>query len=315
MLVASIPSPSQSYLELGPLTIRAYGLMIALGVIAAVWLSQKRWEAHGGNRDDITSLAMWCVPAGLIGARVYHVLTDWRFDEGWAEPFKLWEGGLGIPGGMAAGVLVGVWIIHRRSWDRPNMVDAIVPGLPLAQAVGRWGNWFNQELFGGPSDLPWALEIDQRHAPRDYSGVETFHPTFLYESLWNFGLVLFLIWVDKTKKLRTGGLLAVYALGYLIIRLWLETVRVDHATEIAGIRVNIWMSIVGIVIAGGWLLLRGRRPNSDPVVDADGDPEVPDDPDGDPPGDPDGDPDALGDEAVSPDVDSEVRAEGRTVES
>ncbi len=264
MFVASIPSPSQSYLEIGPLSIRVYGLMIALGVIAAVWLSQRRWEARGGSRDDVTSLAVWCVPAGLIGSRVYHVLTDWRFDEGWAEPFKLWEGGLGIPGGMAAGVLTGVWIIHRRSWDRPNLIDAIVPGLPLAQAIGRWGNWFNQELFGGPSDLPWALEIDERHAAASgYSGVETFHPTFLYESLWNFGLVLFLIWVDRTKKLRAGALLAVYALGYLLIRLWLETVRVDPATEIAGVRVNIWMSVVGILIAAGWLLLRGRRPQDD----------------------------------------------------
>lgn len=264
MLVASIPSPSQSYIELGPLSIRAYGLMIALGVVAAVWLSQKRWAARGGDRDDITSLAMWCVPAGLIGSRVYHVLTDWRFDEGWATPFKLWEGGLGIPGGMAAGVLVGIWLIHRRSWDRPDMVDAIVPGLPLAQAIGRWGNWFNQELFGGPTDLPWALEIDQQHAAaRGYSEFETFHPTFLYESLWNFGLVLFLIWIDKTKKLRTGALLAVYALGYLTVRLWLETVRVDHATEIAGVRINIWVSIIGIAIAGGWLLLRGRRPEAE----------------------------------------------------
>lgn len=280
MLLTSIPSPSQSYLEIGPLSIRAYGLMIALGVIAAVWLSQRRWEARGGSRDDVTSLALWCVPAGLIGARVYHVLTDWRFDEGWAEPFKLWEGGLGIPGGMAAGVLTGVWIIHRRSWDRPNLVDAIVPGLPLAQAIGRWGNWFNQELFGRPSDLPWALEIDERNAAASgYSGVETFHPTFLYESLWNFGLVLFLIWADRTRKLRAGALLAVYALGYLLIRLWLETVRVDSATEIAGVRVNIWMSLVGIVVAGGWLLLRGRRPQDDAPQahdsreDADGDPE------------------------------------------
>ena len=270
MFVASIPSPSQSHFEFGPLSIRAYGLMIALGVIAAVWLSQKRWAQRGGDRDDITSLAMWCVPAGLIGARLYHVLTDWRFDEGWATPFKVWEGGLGIPGGMAAGVLVGVWIIHRRSWDRPNLVDAIVPGLPLAQAIGRWGNWFNQELFGGPTDLPWALEIDQRHAAaRGYSGVETFHPTFLYESLWNFGLVLFLIWIDRTKKLRSGALLAVYALGYLTVRLWLETVRVDHATEIAGVRINIWMSIIGIGIAGCWLLLRGRRPTEESEAELD----------------------------------------------
>ncbi|MCQ3815212.1 MAG: prolipoprotein diacylglyceryl transferase [Acidimicrobiia bacterium] len=258
MVFASIPSPSAGEFELGPLTIRAYGVMIALGVVAAVWLSRSRWHARGGDRDDITALAMWCVPAGLVGARIYHVVTDWRFSDGWAEPFKIWTGGLGIPGGMAAGILMGVWIIHRRSWDRPNLIDAIVPGLPLAQAIGRWGNWFNQELYGGPTDLPWALQVND--------SAETVHPTFLYESLWNFGLVGFLIWVDKTKKLRSGSLLAVYVLGYLSVRLWLETVRVDAATEIAGLRVNIWMSIIGIVLASVWLVVRGHRPTIENIA-------------------------------------------------
>ncbi len=264
--MASIPSPAQSYIELGPLTIRAYGLMIALGVIAAVWLSRRRWAARGGNPDDVSTLALWCVPAGLIGARLYHVLTDWRFDEGWLTPFKVWEGGLGIPGGMAAGVLCGLWIIKHRSWDRNGLVDAIVPALPLAQAIGRWGNWFNQELFGGPSNLPWALEIDEsKAAATGYSGVETFHPTFLYESLWNLALVMVLIWVDRSKKLREGSLLAVYVLGYLVARLWLEILRVDPATEIAGARVNIWVSIIGIMLASAWLLLRARPAHADQV--------------------------------------------------
>lgn len=258
--VASIPSPSSESIELGPLTLRAYGLMIALGVVAAVWLSQRRWENRGGNADDITTIAMWAVPAGLVGSRIYHVVTDWRFDEGWAEPFKLWEGGLGIPGGMAAGILVGLWVIHRRGWDRPALLDAIVPSLPLAQAIGRWGNWFNQELFGSPSDLPWAVEIDPVHAAeRGHPGVETFHPTFLYESLWNFGLVLFLVWFDRRRRIRKGSLLAVYVLGYSVARLWLETVRIDFASEIAGVRVNIWMSLVGIVASVAWLATKGRR--------------------------------------------------------
>ena len=270
-MLASIPSPSSSVIELGPLTLRAYGLMIALGVVAAVWLAQKRWSARGGDPDDISTLALWAVPAGLIGARLYHVLTDWRFDEGWAEPFKIWEGGLGIPGGMAAGVLVGLWVIRRNGWDQAKMLDAVVPGLPLAQAIGRWGNWFNQELFGGPSDLPWAVEIDPEYAAdAGHAGVETFHPTFLYESLWNFGLTLALIAIDRTGKLRRGGLLAVYVVGYLVARLWLETIRIDPATEVGGVRINIWMSIIGIAIAGGWLLLRGRRPE-DQVDDADDD--------------------------------------------
>ena len=264
MIFASIPSPSSGALELGPLTIRAYGLMIAFGVIAAVWLAQKRWAERGGDSDDIVTIAMWAVPAGLIGARLYHVITDWRFDEGWATPFEIWEGGLGIPGGIAAGVIVGIWVIHRNSWDRPRLLDAIVPALPLAQAIGRWGNWFNQELFGGPSDLPWAVEIDAVNAAeRGHPGVETFHPTFLYEALWNIGLVMFLIWLDRLGKIRRGSLLAVYVLGYFIARLWLETVRIDHATEIGGVRINIWVSLIGIGLAGAWLMLRGRRGSDD----------------------------------------------------
>ncbi|MDG2029057.1 MAG: prolipoprotein diacylglyceryl transferase [Acidimicrobiales bacterium] len=258
MLLASFPSPSSEAIELGPLTLRAYGLAIAFGVLAAVWLAQKRWAADGGDPDDIGTIAMWAVPAGLIGSRIYHVLTDWRFDEGWAEPFKIWEGGLGIPGGMAAGVIVGVWVINRNGWDRGRLLDACVPALPLAQAIGRIGNWFNQELFGRPTDLPWAVEIAPEHRPDEHLLEETFHPTFAYEAAWNLGLVLFLIWVGKTKKLKSGALLAVYAVGYLVARIWLETVRIDPATEIAGVRVNIWMSIVGIAVAGAWLLLRGR---------------------------------------------------------
>jgi prolipoprotein diacylglyceryl transferase len=263
VILASFPSPSSEAIELGPLTLRAYGLAIAFGVLAAVWLGQKRWTAVGGDPDDISRIAMWAVPAGLIGARLYHVLTDWRFDEGFAAPFKIWEGGLGIPGGMAAGVIVGLWVVRRNGWDQGKLLDAVVPGLPLAQAIGRIGNWFNQELFGGPTDLPWAVEIDVEHRPEEYLTAETFHPTFLYEAVWNLGLVVFLIWLGATRRLRSGALLAVYVVGYLVARLWLETVRVDPATEIAGVRVNIWMSIVGIALAGGWLLLRGRRPDSD----------------------------------------------------
>ena len=264
MIFASFPSPPSESIELGPLTLRAYGLAIALGVLAGVWLAQKRWKATGGDPEDISRIAMWAVPAGLVGARLYHVITDWRFDEGWAEPFKIWEGGLGIPGGIAAGVLMALWIIHREGLDRPRLLDAAVPSLPLAQAIGRLGNWFNQELFGGPTDLPWAVEIDPENRPARYLDAETFHPTFLYEALWNLALVVFIIWVGKTRRVRTGALLAVYVVGYLTARLWLETVRVDPATEIAGVRINIWVSLIGIAVAGGWLLLRGRPGSDDP---------------------------------------------------
>ncbi|MDW3221041.1 MAG: prolipoprotein diacylglyceryl transferase [Acidimicrobiales bacterium] len=264
MIFASLPSPPSEAFELGPLTLRVYGLAIALGVLAAVWLAQRRWSAAGGDPDDISRIAMWAVPAGLVGARLYHVVTDWRFDEGVAEPFKIWEGGLGIPGGMAAGILVGLYFIRREGWDRPTLLDAVVPALPLAQAIGRIGNWFNQELFGGPTDLPWAVEIDPEHRPAEFANSEAFHPTFLYESLWNLGLVALLIWIGATGRLRKGALLAVYIVGYLTARLWLETIRVDPATELAGIRINIWMSVAGIIVAGGWLLRNGRP--ADPVT-------------------------------------------------
>lgn len=263
-MLALIPSPSSSVIELGPLTLRAYGLMIALGVVAGVWLAQKRWEARGGDIDDVTSMAMWAVPAGLIGARFYHVVTDWRFDEGWLVPFKVWEGGLGIPGGMAAGIFAALWYIKRKGLNRAEVLDAFVPGLPLAQAIGRWGNWFNQELFGGPSNLPWAVEIKpQLAAEAGHPGVSTFHPTFLYESLWNLGLVVFLIWLDGKRVVKRGSLIAVYILGYLTARLWLETVRIDPATRIGGVRINIWMSVIGIVLSAAWLYFRGRVSDSD----------------------------------------------------
>lgn len=263
MLFASFPSPPSEAIELGPLTLRAYGLMIAFGVVAGVWLAQKRWVAKGGHPDDVSTIAMWAVPAGLIGARIYHVLTDWRFDEGFWAPFKIWEGGLGIPGGMAAGIIMAIVVIQRNGWDRPGLLDAAMPSLPLAQAIGRIGNWFNQELFGGPTDLPWGVEIDPEHRPAEYLDAEAFHPTFLYEALWNLGLAGVLIWAGSTGKLRRGALLPLYVLGYLVARLWLETIRTDPATEIGGVRINIWMSIIGIVIAGGWLLWRGRADDSE----------------------------------------------------
>ncbi|MEQ8840352.1 MAG: prolipoprotein diacylglyceryl transferase [Acidimicrobiales bacterium] len=263
LTLASFPSPPSEAIELGPLSLRAYGLAIAFGVLAGVWLAQKRWAAVGGDPDDVATIAMWAVPAGLVGARVYHVFTDWRFDDGIVEVFKIWEGGLGIPGGIAGGVLMALWVIRREGYDRSKMLDAATPALPLAQAIGRIGNWFNQELFGGPTDLPWAVEIDPEYRPDEYPDVTTFHPTFLYEALWNLGLVVFLIWLGTTKRLRTGALLAVYVVGYLSARLWLETVRIDEATEIGGVRINIWMSIIGIVVAGAYLLLRGRPVSGD----------------------------------------------------
>jgi prolipoprotein diacylglyceryl transferase len=261
MLLSSIPSPGRSVIELGPLDLRAYGLMIAFGVLAAVWLAQKRWSAVGGGPDDVSAIAMWAVPAGLVGARLYHVATDWRSFEGrWGDVIKIWEGGLGIPGGMALGLAVGLWVVQDRGWDRSKLLDAVVPALPLAQAIGRWGNWFNQELFGKPTDLPWAIEVDPNVAviPTEYSGQVLFHPTFLYESLWNFALVAVLLWVGKKQLLRPGRLIYAYLLGYGVGRLWIEALRIDTASRVFGQRINIWiMSIV--ILAGIVGIVTGRQ--------------------------------------------------------
>ncbi|MXV99379.1 MAG: prolipoprotein diacylglyceryl transferase [Acidimicrobiaceae bacterium] len=273
--MASIPSPPRNGLSLGPLDLRAYGVMIALGVVAAVWLSRRRWEARGGDPDQISRIALWAVPAGLIGARLYHVITDWKKFQsaGWLEVFAIWNGGLGIPGGMAAGILVGVWMARRQHMNQGEVIAAVVPGLPLAQAIGRLGNWFNQELFGSPTDLPWGLEIDAAHRPAEYLDVATFHPTFLYEAVWNLLLCGLLVIIDRRRVRRAvpalvtdprrvsrpGSLLAVYTLGYGLGRLWIEAVRIDPASLLLGVRVNIWMSLVLIVASALYLLwVRGR---------------------------------------------------------
>ena len=256
VLLAAIPSPSSN--RLGPF--HMYGLMIALGVIAAVELGRRRWRERGGDPDDVYAIAFLAVPAGLVGARLYHVLTDWRSFEGrWLDAFKIWQGGLGIPGGMALGIAVGVWVAHRRGWRLSVGLDALVPGLPLAQAIGRLGNWWNQELFGRPSTLPWAVEIDIVHRPLQYIGYSTFQPTFLYEMLWNLALCGFLLWVDRRRVLRPGNLLPLYVGIYFVGRLWIEALRVDAASTIGPFRVNIWLSIIGIVGATIVLAVRGLR--------------------------------------------------------
>lgn len=259
MVPASLPSPSSGTIELGPLNLTAYGLMIALGVVAAVWLAQRRWAARGGDPDDIVTIAMWAVPAGLVGARLYHVITDWqRFRGEWLDALKIWEGGLGIPGGIALGTAVGLIVARRLGIRLPVILDAAVPALPLAQAIGRWGNWWNQELFGRPTDLPWGLEIDPANRPPEHADAATFHPTFLYESLWNLALVGLLVWVDRRGLLARGYLFALYAAGYGVGRLVMEWLRVDEASLVAGVRVNVWVSLA-LVVVGGALVVRGWR--------------------------------------------------------
>ena len=260
-LLSYIPAPASGS---DPWTrrFRLYGIMIALGVIACLELARHRWRQRGGDPEDMSSVALWAVPFGLIGARLYHVITDnqlyrghWfdnPFAPGTQSPLDVLNGGLGIPGGLLLGGLAGAWAARRRGMRLGPALDAVAPGLPLAQAIGRLGNYFNQELFGRPTDVPWALEVSPEYRPYEYADYATFHPTFLYEALWNLGLVGALIWIDKRHRLRPGRLFMLYVAGYFAGRLWVEALRSDSANTILGLRVNTWTSVlvVGVVVLG-----------------------------------------------------------------
>ena len=265
-ILAYIPSPSQGVWHLGPIPLRAYALFIIVGIVAALVLGDRRWEARGGQRGVIYDIALWAVPFGLVGGRLYHVMTDWRtyFGDdgaGVAGALRIWDGGLGIWGAVALGG-VGAWIgCRQHGIPLPAFGDAIAPGIVLAQAIGRLGNYFNQELYGRPTTLPWGLEIFER---RDVNGaldslngvstgqlVEVVHPTFLYELLWNVLIFAALIWIDKRFKIGHGRLFAMYVAGYCLGRFWVELMRSDVATHIAGIRVNSFTStfvFIGAVV-------------------------------------------------------------------
>jgi prolipoprotein diacylglyceryl transferase len=261
-VLGSLPSPSDNAISIGPLNLRAYGLMIALGVIAGVWLMGRLFvEERIGTADDASSIATWAVVAGVIGARLYHVATDWsRFSDDLSSIPKIWEGGLGIPGGLLAGLLVGAWQARRRRIPVAMVMTCAAPALPLAQAIGRWGNWFNQELYGRPTDLPWGLEIDAAHQPPGDPVGMTYHPAFLYESLWNFGLCALLLWIHRRFRLAPGRLLAVYLIGYGTGRFWIEGLRIDLSHQVAGLRWNQWVALAAVL--GGVIYLvmtRGRK--------------------------------------------------------
>ncbi len=264
LLVGAIPSPPENAIGIGPLQLRAYGLAIAVGVLVGVWVAQRRWAARGGNPADISYLATWSVIAGLIGARAYHVLTDYhRFQGRWLHAFAVWEGGLGIPGGLLAGVVTGVVLARRRGLPAAQLLDVVAPAIPIAQAIGRLGNWFNQELFGRPTNLPWGLRVDVAHRPDSYERFATFHPTFLYEALWNLALAGLLVLYERRRPgAPPGTLFALYVGGYGLGRLWVEALRIDDATRLAGLRVNIWVSLLAIaasIVALAVLHQRERR--------------------------------------------------------
>ena len=264
-LPLSIPSPDNGVWHLGPVPLRGYAFAIILGIVAAIWISERRWVARGGTRGEISDLAVWAVPFGLVGGRLYHVVTDpdRYFGAGgnlW-EILYVWRGGLGVWGAIAMGAL-GVVVGCRVQGIRVlPVIDTMAPGVLVAQALGRWGNWFNQELFGKPTDLPWALEIDVEHRPAGYLDQATFHPTFLYECLWCLLAFAFVVWADRRWRLGHGRVVALYVMAYTLGRGWIETLRIDDVQldDVAGLRLNVWTSIVLFLLAAAWFAYAGRR--------------------------------------------------------
>lgn len=253
MIQLSIPSPSTGVIYLGPLPLRAYSLFIILGIFVAIWLGNKRWIAKGGKPGQVSDVALFAVPFGIIGGRIYHVATDWEkyFGSGqnWIDALKIWNGGLGIWGAILFGG-VGAWIgCKYYKIYLPPFADAIAPGIIFAQAIGRLGNYFNQELFGKPTDLAWGLEIAEKFRPQGFESFSTFHPTFLYEIIWNVLIGFGLIYLDRKYKIGHGRLFALYVSLYSLGRLFIENLRIDEARLILGFRFNVFTSLV--VIVGG----------------------------------------------------------------
>ncbi|MGV9573008.1 prolipoprotein diacylglyceryl transferase [Streptomyces nigra] len=260
MELAYIPSPSRGVIHLGPIPLRGYAFCIIIGVFVAVWLGNRRWVARGGRAGTVADIAVWAVPFGLIGGRLYHVITDYElyFSEGrdWVDAFKIWEGGLGIWGAIALGA-VGAWIgCRRRGIPLPAYADAVAPGIALAQALGRWGNWFNQELYGRRTDVPWALEIT---SSTDGRVPGLYHPTFLYESLWCIGVALLVIWADRRFKMGHGRAFALYVAAYCAGRFWVEYMRVDDAHHILGLRLNNWTALLVFLLAVVYIVVSAKK--------------------------------------------------------
>lgn len=278
MFLGSIPSPDRGVWHLGPIPIRAYALCIIAAIIVAILWGERRWQARGGKAGMVTDIAVFAVPFGLVGGRLYHVATDWEkyFGPG-GDPLgalKIWQGGLGIWGAIALGAL-GAWIgCRRRGIPLPALADALAPAIVAAQAIGRLGNWFNQELFGGPTTLPWGLEIRERvnpitGMPDSLNGIaqgppiEIVHPTFLYELLWDLGVAALVVWADRRFQLGHGRAFALYVAGYTAGRFWIELMRADPATMVFGLRINVITSAVVFLAALLYLSL-ARRGREDP---------------------------------------------------
>ncbi len=264
-ILLGIPSPDVSFIELGPFRIHFYALFILTGMALAIWIADRRLQARGAKSGLALDIALWTIPFGIVGARIFHVLThpDDYFFEGadLTDVFKIWEGGLAIYGGLIAGA-VGAYLGARQSgikfW---SFADAVAPGILLAQAVGRWGNYFNEELFGQPTTLPWGLEISPSNLayPDGLPAGVLFHPTFLYESLWSLAGVAILLLLDRRFELRRGKMFATYLIYYSIGRIWVENLRIDPSEILFGLRINVWSGILGIIAGIAIIYLSSRK--------------------------------------------------------
>jgi phosphatidylglycerol---prolipoprotein diacylglyceryl transferase len=256
VVLASIPSPDSG--NLGPF--HMYGVLLAIGVLVAVAIAQRRWTRRGYGSPGISDIAFWVVVWGVIGARLYHVITDYqRFDDDPLRAFKIWEGGLSIWGAVIGGAIAVVVVTHRRRMPTLVVMDCMAPGILAAQAIGRWGNWFNQELFGKPTTLPWGLEISLVHRPAGYAAFTTFHPTFLYESLYCLALIGVLLIAERRLSLKQGQTFALYVILYPVGRFWFENLRIDPAHKLGPLRVNAWVSIAAFLFGIVWFVWLGRH--------------------------------------------------------
>jgi len=255
-VLASIPSPDSG--NVGPF--HMYGVLLAVGVLAAVAIAELRWRRRGYGSPGITDVAFWVIVWGVVGARVYHVITDYqRFENDPLRAFQIWKGGLSIWGAVIAGALAVIVITRRRHMSTLVVMDCMAPGILAAQAIGRWGNWFNQELFGKPTSLPWGLEISLSHRPLAFQQYATFHPTFLYESLYCVALIGVLLLVERRVALKQGQTFALYVVLYTFGRFWFENLRIDPAHDLGPLRVNAWVSIALFVFGIGWFVWLGRH--------------------------------------------------------
>jgi prolipoprotein diacylglyceryl transferase len=255
--LAYIPSPAENGFSIGPFFFHAYGIAYVFAVAAAILVSQRLWVKEGGDKDLSYATAWWGFPAGLIGGRIYFcITTPSQIPDHWWGVFAIWDGGLGIWGGIAGGVAGGLYYLRKRrhlSWpDIYRFMDCVAPALLVAQAIGRIGNYFNQELFGKPSTLPWALKISPEHRPPGFGQFATFQPTFLYEMIWDLLLAAALIWLFNRRKVRAPGLFALYVAGYSAFRIFEETLRIDYSVHILGMRLNFWIALIGTLAGLAW---------------------------------------------------------------